>query len=692
MEASDSEDDPPRQSFSLSQEDLGLFEDTQLAQTPRKRLRKYREVKQSQPAHQTSFSLNFSQEKPSSSTPKNLKEEETEEEETDEELISILCTINNAFMETSDEEEKEQNSQLNEEDLGSFPKEEPSSKLIRRKPLKKRKDPSEPSKEQIEAFKKNLGRTNGLSTCGPSLSSGSFTPKDDSDDEELFSEKTALFLEKFKKFPEPVIKVGTILKLLANVYLGRLDETANIFVPRWKLDLVTPEGEIKEDSDFFYTPKKELCIFASGGLQNVWEKNVAHIYHLFFNKEVKIIRSRWLQNHLFRDKGIRKDFEEEFRERETKLHSEFYYDLFFQHFFLPNLPDILKRYKDVQLVGLTVYAFSWWDVCNGCDEILTKHQLLLNKLNPPAKIQYKIAATRRYKHHYPQGSVVEGARILDFYETKAWELIWGKVSEYVNKSFPSEDEKDTFWTKTKDGLELCKWLGQTFAENVVGPDGRKAIALKRGDILRHYQEITEEDTEGLESLLTYLREKNWELSCWYRHHFPDIIQKKWKKHWHQLVIPHFGWEVVQDFHNESSDDCEMCGYKGIFNTTWIFNSKYRVSKKFLDFSEDEQRLREPLGEGINIPFDELPPVLQQKRKQSLCVGSECVQVLCCTREDIEKWRIDNPDEDIEARWHEMDERMTNDELLEKAEKELKKRQKEKKNKKKETKKRRKKKT
>jgi len=102
---------------------------------------------------------------------------------------------------------------------------------------------------------------------------------------------------------EKIIVMGTQLKLLANVYLRNLDEMANVFFPYYTLTIQGDSGE-EEISDYFRAPapkgKEEpqgkICVFASGGLHNAWEKTVARIQEIFFGDKVKVIRASWIQN------------------------------------------------------------------------------------------------------------------------------------------------------------------------------------------------------------------------------------------------------------------------------------------------------------------------------------------------------------------------------------------------------------
>lgn len=503
--------------------------------------------------------------------------------------------------------------------------------------------------------------------CLPYVRTG-ITPKDDSDTED---DSSALHrvpsVAAIPDFPAPVIRMGTQVKLLANVYLKNLDQTANIFLPYF---ILRDSTGLLQKEGYFQTPKGEICIFASGGFQNVWESTVASVQRIFFKDRVRIIRASWIQNQLFRRRGIEKDLEEEFRGRENELHSEFYYDLFFEHFFLPSLLEGEGQDSDDSR-HLTIYAFSWWDVCTECEQRLTKqHATLPHNI----ELSYKIAASRRYRHTYPSNTAIQEARIPSEEESVAWDGIWSRVSEYARKEFESPEEMEDFWTSTKDGLELCKWLGQAFEENKSTPAERTAPPSKKGDILRFYHAMTGEETRELEALLFYLREVNWDLSCWYRPPYPSSVQRPWKKYWRQLVMPHFGWEEVKEakvMEGGATPHCEMCGHEDLHEVFFVFHPKFHVSARFLSLPKEEQAMRERDCGHAKTPTTELPPSLRKKRRDWLKVGSKCVETLELTRGGLKEWEEDNPREERDRKWKERDEREAAYEALEKAEKELK---------------------
>lgn len=461
-----------------------------------------------------------------------------------------------------------------------------------------------------------------------------------------------------------VIDMGTRLKLMTNVYLGRIDQSANIFFPQYVLEVEQPDGSIKKGKPkFFRTPKGEICVFASGGSHNVWEKTVARVYEIFFEEKVKIIRAWWMQVHLYRDKKISRRLTEEFKDREQELHSEFYYDLFFKHFFLP---DVIKKYGD-SLKSLTVNAFSWWEVCDSCHEkYLNEHQELCSQ-NGIKGPYFNIGAVRRYTHHYPKVATMNGYRVPEDQEEVAWRKIWDQLKIYVDMHSDDPVEKKKFWAKTFEGLELCKWIGQAFVENVYSLQGRKVIP-KRGDILRFYNEMMEqeeEEAENLKELILYLRDTNYELSCWSRIPYMNRIQGNWKKHWQQIVVPHFNWKILAEFEVEHGDDmCEMCGNEEVRYMSMVYHSKHRVAKNIAETAQDDWR-EWPFD--INIPFDKLTEQEKKERRQSIAVGSDCVQFLQIGRAEVEEWREAHPQQELENRLEALDQRQQQNDDVDHAE-------------------------
>jgi hypothetical protein len=333
--------------------------------------------------------------------------------------------------------------------------------------LLKKEDGQEAPKFSINKF---MGIPDGERRPNTLSPLSDLSKKDDSD-EENEDEDVCRYSEDPIPTLADVIKKGTKLKLLANVYLGNIDHLGNIFFPQYELEIKKPDGTVvKTNPRFFRTPKNEICAFASGGTQNAWEKTVTKVYEIFFGRKVKIIRARWMEKHLKKDKGITRRISEEFEGREPELHSEFYYDLFFQNFFFP---DLLKKHKK-SIAKLSVNAFSWWEVCDSCDHnYLESHKNICHSKGIEGPI-YNIAATRRYTHSYPP-DVITGYRVPQDQEKNAWNQIWNKLKTYVDKYPEDTEEKLKFWTKTPEGLELCKWIGQAFEENVHTSKGIKVI-------------------------------------------------------------------------------------------------------------------------------------------------------------------------------------------------------------------------
>jgi hypothetical protein len=499
------------------------------------------------------------------------------------------------------------------------------------------------------------------------LTSAFLAARDDSDDEDEADLVPQHTLEELPASLATVIETGTQLKLLANVYLGKIDEMANIFFPQYVANIVNEDGSLETVVDYFRTPKGEICVFASGGIQNAWEKTVARVHEVFFGQKVKIIRQRWIQKHLRKDKRLIMDIARIYKGREQELHSEFYYDLYFEHFFLPGIKELGEE-KGIQFKKLTINSFSWWEICNGCNETLTKHKDLCEKAGIEL-VQHTVAATRRYRHHYPEGSPISACRVPKEQEEAAWQAIWSEVQKYANGEFEDEEAKKHFWTKTVEGLELCKWLGQAFVENTHSLKGRSEKPRKKGDILKFYCEVTEEDAQPLKELLLYLREKNWDLSCWYKIPYPNGIQRNWKKYWLQVVMPHFNWKIVAEFDDDSRDNvCQMCGNEDVFHMHWVYHPKFRVSQEFLDLPEAQQELTErDLGYNYETPIDQLPLHLQRERRQSLTVGSECVKFLGIKRAEVNDWRDDHPDEELEARLQGLDDRQAQNDMVDESE-------------------------
>ena len=381
-------------------------------------------------------------------------------------------------------------------------------------------------------------------------------------------------------------------------------------------------------------------MFASGGLHNVWEKSIAPVYRLLFeNKLLKIIRASWIDKHL----GV--DLAKEFEGHENKLHSEFYYSLFFRHFFGRQLKELQNHGK---LKSLSVRAFSWWDVCDSCESRLTEHNQ--DPQLAGVNVSYEIFATRRYNHEYPDGSIISSLRNHPRYEDAAWARIRSKIAHYAQYLSGTPAQRRQFWTATRDGLELCRWLGQAFEENIRGPNDLRRKPGKRGDVLSFYSQMSDVERGNLRRLLNYLSKHNWELSCWYKQQRPHAVTGKWRNNWQQLVMPHFGWELMDelDYTSGMTAECELCGKSEIHNIKLIFHPKFRVSAKFLAAQADaEENMTE---DDSNLGGDDAWDLPAHKLRQSLVVGSNCVQVALYTRKDIEEWRATHPSKENEKNW------------------------------------------
>lgn len=454
---------------------------------------------------------------------------------------------------------------------------------------------------------------------------------------------------------ENVISAGARLKLIASVFLGRLDENSNIFVPSFKAKVVGQDGTLRVVEGFLKSSKGQMFVFASGGTGRVWEKTVSRVYEIFFGQEIKIIRESWLARHVG---GI--DLK-----RKNCLHSEYFFDLFLRRFGLKSfLPHVSGRDK---ILSLDFFCFSWWDVCDECFKDLSSHNQWVSEFNVQ-EIHYHVAARRRYKHSLRENSVLSNFCVSDAEEKAAWEEVWSKVKEYTLLNFPNDDEKEKFWTKTVEGLEICKWIGQAFVENKHDVYGTR-LPLKDGDLLKHYEDFTGQDQKSLSDLIEYLAEKNWDLSCWYSHHVPHEIQKSWKKNWRHVVVPHFSWVLVADFDDDSGDNvCEMCGNEDISKLYWMYHPKLKLSQKFFDLSEEDQnRTEKDYGFSFRTKYEDLYPHLQRARRQSLVVGSKCQEFLQTTREELDAWRKKNSPKDLKKKIDLVNERQEQYNHLDKAE-------------------------
>lgn len=455
-----------------------------------------------------------------------------------------------------------------------------------------------------------------------------------------------------------VIDMGIRIKLLANVYAGRLNETTNIFVPRYMIRV----NGAQPIPGYFMTPKGEICIFASGGTQNHWEKSIGKVYEAFFKQKVKIIRARWINKHCRNEKGTSPL--DEYRDRETELHSELYYNLFFKKFFAPLV--LAPARGNIQ--SLVIEAFSWWEVCDQCGIKLENQKILCEQQYGITNFSYRVSAAQKYKPFYT-GDVVQRYRTPQDKEAAVWKEIWKKVEEVVKLHPDDNKQKKYFWTKTAMGLELCKWLGQAFQENLYTLESKTAHPARRGDILKFYNAIPTEDKVSLGRLLDYLRDKNWELSCWYKApYLPNLAGRQilWKKHAKQVVIPHFGWELVSSFKDEDKNHhCQMCGQQNLVNINWVYHPKFRVNKKFLNLPEEVQNTKESdLNFTIESPYDDLPDVLKLKRRQSLVVGSDCLEVLELSKYGLQEYKGSKTDERLEIVFKNQNAKHNEDDALE----------------------------
>lgn len=531
----------------------------------------------------------------------------------------------------------------------------------------------------------------GATSSKKERSKPSFEKKIKQETEEDAWDDSVLLVEKRIPTLSKMIDMGMKLKLLSNVYLGNVMGKANIFLPRYRVDIELPDETLTTREGYFKTKKGEICVFASGGLHYIWEKNIRHVYEIFFGEKIKIIRAHWIQKHIYK-KNHETTLEEDFSGKKQKeLHSEYYYDLFFHKYFIPQLMQKVKK-SSGRLKSLTINVFSWWDVCNKCEKKLSAHK---EPLGNDVSLTYKIAAYKPYKKDYPPISCVDHTRIPYTKEKKAWEDLWGIISKYTDKSFKNEKKKKRFWTKEHEGLEVCKWLGQAFSERTIALNGRETLE-KEGSIFSLYRQEQPKKVKALKNLLSYLYDKNWDLSCWYKGPYPVPVQKNWKKHWKQVCVPHFGWEEVhviekkkeekgQPIEFEDREDwegsCEMCGHEEIGNVYRVFHRKLHGSKKFLSFSKNEQKEREgPLGYTHETPLTSLSAPLQKKRLQALCVGSQCVQTLTLEKKAIKKWREHKNDKEIASKTRQQAKRLRQNDMLDEAEKGLRKTKKRKKTK------------
>ncbi|MBM3633139.1 MAG: hypothetical protein FJX03_05500 [Alphaproteobacteria bacterium] len=447
---------------------------------------------------------------------------------------------------------------------------------------------------------------------------------------------------------DSLISFGTTLKLLANVYLGNLDERANIFLPQYVLDLKQDDGSVQKGPPEFFKIKDKICVFASGGTHNAWEKTVAKVYEIFFGQKVKIVRVEWIYKHLLKKNGeSAKRFYEKLRGKEKTLHSEFYYDLVFRNFILPRL---MEQHPN-KIKNLTINAFSWWEICDEChSRFLEKHQRLCRQNG--IRLVFNVVAREQYKHNYPASGLITTSQVQEPKDKQFWKEIWQQLRVYVIKYPDNNGEKEAFWTNSPEGLELCKWIGQAFVENKRKLAEQTGSAQIQGDIRGFYEATDEVGRKNFDELINYLREHNWELSCWYYpSHFADSIQGKWKTHSKQVVIPHFNWEHLRTI-RDATGQCQMCGYDGLHNIYQVYHPKHGTSKKIAAFEAEEAKKAEKdvaYKVADNTPFNKIPKSQQEKMKRSLFVGSECLKFMQVEKTEIDEWRVKNPEQLVQER-------------------------------------------
>ena len=91
--------------------------------------------------------------------------------------------------------------------------------------------------------------------------------------------------------------------------------------------------------------------------------------------------------------------------------------------------------------------------------------------------------------------------------------------------------------------------------------------------------LTHKQQHEFGHLYAYLKDVNWELSCWYRKEQVDSIQKKWIENWNGVVIPHFDWCCQEEEHleEEHTGICQMCGKDDLTNVCHMVQKKYDMS-------------------------------------------------------------------------------------------------------------------
>jgi hypothetical protein len=396
------------------------------------------------------------------------------------------------------------------------------------------------------------------------------------------------------------IEIGLRAKFLANVYLGDEDSKTNIFVPVLTLHFIASNGTPQEESDFVRSDKEKICLFASGGGDrgHLWEKELHRMYYLLFGERVKVIRASWLEKHLYTDRRLSNIL----GKTPKDLHSEIFWKIYVDNFLEKQLSTLAKGRP---LDHMKVQAFSWWEVCDSCHEGLPYKY----KGTP---LSYHIVSCRPYKNHHGETPGFQCSFLQGVEEKRGktlkdiFDRIMGLSQIYEDQS---KEEKRTFWT-TGPGGEAAKWLGHTFH--------------RKNPLLKDYlQSIPESEIPPLEELLSYLRRKNWELSCYQKKLFAYRIQEAWESYWGQRVIPHFGWTFMGESFLESADGmCEMCGKKGIRDLSFVYHPKHRGAAPKAFKKEDQ-------AEDLGSPAH---------KKGCLTVGSECVKYMQLSEEVVRRKR------------------------------------------------------
>ncbi len=359
------------------------------------------------------------------------------------------------------------------------------------------------------------------------------------------------------------------------------DDISNIFIP------VVQGGDSEED---YIRRKGKICVFASGGLHNAWEKTVGKAYSVLHGQQIKIIRASWVRKHV--DQKLDENYTSQ------QLHSELLFSLC--------LKPLVGRVSSVR-------AFSWWCPCDEC------HNLLTGGRNNQAS--YEISYARHYDHRYETSPQFQFGEICDYYqrEEAVGQDIWQKLMRVVNKPFSTKQEKRAYWGGSYDGICLSKWLAQVFLDDMdeeekqeEGPVSSPPLpTLNLQKFSSSLADVDVTQQKKISKLVSYLRKVNWEFSCWYKDIFPSSVQPKWKRHWRGAILPHFAWEMVGEERDESGQECEMCGYKGIKDLLYVYHPKHTPSQK-MHVSK------------------------QYKKKKALVVGSECVRILTSSKEQVDE--------------------------------------------------------